>query len=131
MLLTHWDSLGHGFNHLYNPRKLKFSDWYNAEQTLYRGGHVSQGGPADVVDVMDDRQFYSFTFDPDIAEKFTIDGYATGGFVSARFARGYVYKTSVAPADFHIFMGGMLSDEMEVVLKSPVYVELYKKIGME
>lgn len=138
MLLQHWDSLGHGFNHLYNPKKLKFSQWYNTEQTLYRGMSVPDMTELNkhaegIIDrgVLDEQPFYSFSFDPDIAEKFTIAGYASGGFVRTKFARGYVFKTEVAPAEFHIFMGGMLSDEMEVVLKSPVKVELHKKVGID
>lgn len=130
MLLMSWDGLGRGLNHLYNPKKLPFSRWYTEPQTLYRG--VPAGEEADRIledGRMDGRDFYSFTLDPEMAELFTIPGYASGGFVRRVHRRGYVFSTTVAPADFHIFMGGMLDDELEVILGRPIDVQLFREVG--
>lgn len=135
MLLTHWRGLGESdkssFNYGYNPFKLKFSKWVLEPQTLYRGMPESTYTALGDDFVLDHQPFYSFTFLPSVAEKFTAAGYASGHFVPVSRLHGYVVKTTARPIDFHIFMGGTLSDEMEVLLKAPVTIELYGSVNMK
>jgi len=135
MLLSHWHSLEQGFYFKWNPKKLKqFSKWVLEPQTLYRGmtatefHQLNKNGESFV---LDSRPFYSFTFLKDVAKKFTIDGYASGHYVPASRAHGFVVETKAKPIDFHVFMGAGLDDEMEVILKGPIEVEITESVGMK
>ena len=130
MLLLHWDSLGAGFNHIYNPKKLPFSKWVLEPQILYRGMNES-AYHALGRQVLDHQPFYSFSFLVDVAKRFTSAAYASGTYVPYSSLHGYVVSTEARPIDFHIFMGGGLSDEMEVVLKSPVKIKLVGSVNMK
>lgn len=139
MLLMHWDSLGSGFYHKYNSKKLKFSEWLYAPQKLYRGisktNYDKHGNriESDVIESeiesgeLKSQPFYSFTFLESVAEKFTIPGYASGGFVMARNKDGWIVETEARPIDFHVFIG-TYSDEMEAILRSPVKVKLTRRV---
>lgn len=142
MLLTEWglkDSHGNRLGFEFNPKKLKFSKWLFEHQTLYRGMEANDVFTHNILKTGELREIgtktkFSFTFLPEIAEKFTIAGYGSGKFVLGRNMHGYVLKTEAKPIDFYIFMGGCLSDEMEVILdanNSPIKVSIHKKIDIK
>lgn len=127
MLLTMWKAI---FNEDYNPTKLKFSDWVNVPQTLYRGMSAEKSASVIESGLLSGSDFYSFSFIPTEARKFTSDRYASGHYVPKSALKGYVFSTETKPIDFHIFMGAGLEDEMEVILRAPVKVELYGTVNM-
>ena len=143
MLLTEWGlkeiNTGNRLGFEFNPKKLKFSKWLFEPQILYRGMEANDVNSFNILKTgelheIGNKTKFSFTFLPDLAEKFTIAGYSSGKYIFNPDKHGYVFKTEAKPIDFYIFMGGCLSDEMEVVLdanNSPIKVSIYKKIGIK
>lgn len=122
MLLQGWKK----FNEEYNPKKLKFSKWLEEPQTLYRG--IPGDSPEATMNILSEKPFYSFSFLQWAAVRFTGHNYASGAWTPRSQLNGIVVKTEAKPKDFHIFVAFCSDDEMEVILPSPIEIELVGKV---
>lgn len=112
---------------IYDDKGKGFYWWINnVSVKLYRGLYSYYDEDTMLEDLqygLEKNEYKSFTFDKDMAKRFTQSGWGSGAWVDERHRNGIIYEVEILPKNIHIVTNEQ--GEKEAVLNGPLNFDKY------